>query len=174
MKNTCVDCGKNISFYPSRCVPCSIKKKDIPIEDIFLSKIKKTETCWIWTGPKAVTGYGLISKNYKKILTHRFSYEFHKGPIPYGKLIMHSCDNPPCINPDHLSIGTNRENQLDSMAKGRRPKGENHWNSKLSSSDVLKIRELNGIISHQKISNIFGVNRTTISDIVARKHWVHI
>ena len=77
--------------------------------------------CWEWTGTKTRGGYGLISDKRRKKLTHRVYYEFYTGePIPQGKILMHLCDNPPCVNPEHLAVGTQRDNVNDMYAKGRR------------------------------------------------------
>ncbi|NDC95747.1 HNH endonuclease [bacterium] len=101
-------------------------------EELFFSKVLKTESCWIWTGFRFPFGYGnfYIGKN-KNISTHRYSYELHKGEIPEGMVVMHTCDNPPCVNPEHLVLGTQGDNLRDMMAKGRKDysiqSGDNHW-----------------------------------------------
>ncbi len=90
----------------------------------FLSKIKKTKTgCWEWTGTRSPYGYGSFAEKGKTFRAHRFSYELFKGPITKPE-ICHKCDNPPCVNPEHLFQGTRSENQRDSVAKKR------HVNSK--------------------------------------------
>ena len=90
-----------------------------------LSKIKKTESCWLWTG---VTdhGYGRISMQRKTLAAHRIAFEHFKGPIPDGLFVLHKCDNPPCCNPDHLFLGTHKDNMADCVAKGR------HWSANLA------------------------------------------
>ena len=90
----------------------------------FFRKVRKTNSCWEWTG--AVAGnnkYGAFWDGEKVVRAHRFSYEIHKGMLQEGKIIMHSCDNPVCVNPDHLSVGTQSENMKDCAAKGRRKPG---------------------------------------------------
>lgn len=77
--------------------------------------------CWVWTGTTTRGGYGLISDAGRKRLVHRVYYEHYTGqPIPEGKILLHTCDNPPCINPEHLLVGTQRDNMNDMYAKGRR------------------------------------------------------
>ena len=84
----------------------------------FWEKVQKTTTCWNWTAAKR-NGYGVIKIDKKLIAVHRLSYEMHKGRIPAGLMICHSCDNPLCVNPDHLFLGTGSINMRDAMSKGR-------------------------------------------------------
>lgn len=88
------------------------------VEKRFFSKVDKTETCWLWTGHKTL-GYGKIAMGRGNLMwAHRVSYVLHKGEIPEGKLIMHSCDNPPCVNPAHLELGNYSENLIDAYKRG--------------------------------------------------------
>jgi hypothetical protein len=77
--------------------------------------------CWIWTGRRYTKGYGQASFRGRNIRAHRYAYEAWKGPIPAGMMVLHSCDNPPCVNPDHLRIGTARDNMMDAIQRGRAP-----------------------------------------------------
>ena len=85
----------------------------------FLGKIIKTGDCWIWQAALNPHGYGFFGYNGRQTLVHRVSYMFHKGEIPYGLVIMHTCDTPSCVNPAHLIAGTQKENIQDCIAKGR-------------------------------------------------------
>lgn len=87
--------------------------------DRFNSRINKTETCWLWTGTVRGKGYGWFQIDGKRKAAHRFSYETFKEPIEPGKVIMHTCDNPLCVNPEHLVQGTQKENIRDAITKGR-------------------------------------------------------
>ena len=108
-------------------------KNPRPLIDRFFEKIIKTNTCWIWNGPKNKGGYGFFSKGRRidgKILAHRYSFEIHNKIKPNSLYVLHKCDNPPCVNPDHLYLGTQVENMSDAAIRGRMPKGKKHWNYK--------------------------------------------
>lgn len=89
------------------------------LKDRFYGKIKKTKTCWYWTACVSSFGYGQISVNGKSVGAHRISWEIHNGSILDGLHVLHKCDNPPCVNPDHLFLGTNKDNVEDRYVKGR-------------------------------------------------------
>lgn len=91
----------------------------IPIHIRFWKKVKKTDGCWLWMGSKPGGKYGGISHNGKQQMAHRVSWELHNGKIPDGMACCHHCDNPPCVRVDHLFLGTRKDNQQDSVKKGR-------------------------------------------------------
>ena len=129
--------------------------------------IDEATGCFNWT--KSLRGgYGPININGKMKLVHRISYELHKGKIPVGMCVLHRCDNPKCCNPEHLFLGTNRDNVNDKMAKGRRGK----CNAKLTIETVNEIREKYIEISTCKqLALEYGVSYGTIYAIITNRSW---
>jgi hypothetical protein len=126
--------------------------------------------CWLWVGKSTVLGYGQLRDQY----AHRFSYELHKGPAN-GLHVLHTCDMPACVNPDHLFLGTQRDNMCDMHAKGRNDKnrkGELAARAVLKVSQVLDIR--NDPRSIRALGKIYGVHSSTIDAIKHRRSWKHI
>lgn len=182
---TCKSCGKEFGAVPSQksrycSVDCRTSGAKLTREEAFWRHVEKTDTCWIWTGGKAYGGYGQMGhkENGKTIQTiaHRFSYELHKGPIPDGMVILHTCDNPPCVNPDHLSVGTQKDNIHDAIAKGRARRnyaGRPHKPyAKLKESDVAQIREMHksGMMPRE-IAGRFDTSVNSIRNIVNGVTW---
>jgi len=126
--------------------------------------------CWYWLGSTNGT-YGHIMINGKIGTAHRASYSIYKGD-PKEFHVLHSCDNTLCVNPDHLFLGTHAENMKDRDDKGRVGRGERHGHSKLTSAQVIAIRDaaLHGL-THLSIANYFKMKRESIRDIVKRKNW---
>jgi hypothetical protein len=112
----------------------------IAMKERLMSKIKTINGCWVWQGVKRKGGYGRIRINGKIFTTSRVSYELFVGHIPEGLFVCHTCDNPPCIRPDHLFLATHQENDQDKANKGRAKYGEQHWNAKLTTSEVVAIK----------------------------------
>lgn len=142
----------------------------------FESKFRVTPGCWIWEAGKGATGYGRFRKeNYgKTVMAHRFSYELYVGPIPEGFVILHACDNPACVNPSHLSVGTHYDNVVDRMNKDRsfKPKGELHPHATLTEAQVIAIRS-----DRRKqclIAADYGIRPNHVSQIKTGKLWPHI
>ena len=89
------------------------------IDARFWSKVVKADGCWEWTAYRDPLGYGRLNVDGVPVLAHRLAYELEHGAIPDGMCILHRCDNPPCVNPDHLWLGTQADNSLDMASKGR-------------------------------------------------------
>jgi len=96
------------------------RKLRTPLEERFWPKVDKTGDCWLWTGWRNDEGYGYIRDVGRIVRAHRASYELTQGAIPEGMMVLHKCDNPPCVRPDHLRLGTNGDNMIDMYSKGRR------------------------------------------------------
>ena len=164
--------------------------EQILIDRFFTKFTKLTKSdCWEWQGNRDTSGYGTTKRKGKVHKAHRLSYTIHNGEIPYGLCVCHTCDNPPCVNPKHLWVGTQRENQLDCNKKKRRakgishrshlypsqtPKGESSGMSKLTEENVRFIK--NNLSKHTQthLAKLFNVNQTTVSVIATGKSWKHI
>lgn len=146
--------------------------------------------CWLWTGATDRYGYGNL-KSFGKGLAHRISFEIKNGLIEHGKSICHRCDNPACVNPDHLFIGTHKENMMDAAKKGRmasgerngtktkpetRPRGELCSFAKLNEHAVKELRKeySMGGITMEKIALKHGITTVTAWKVINRKSWAHI
>lgn len=131
------------------------------------------DKCWNWTGVCNKDGYGCLMVDRSNVRTHRFSWELHFSKIPDGLLVCHYCDNPPCVNPYHLFLGTNKDNIEDRDNKNRQAKGESHGNTKLTYHQVKEIRRLcnEGKFSQRKIAKMFNIGKTAVGDIHNNKRW---
>jgi hypothetical protein len=147
-------------------------------EKRFLEKVKKTERCWIWSGNVANKDrpYGRIQINGQRITAHRLSYLVYRGDIPAGLCVCHTCDNPRCVNPDHLFLGSDLENIADCILKGRHTRGDKHGNKKLSEAKVREMRHLykTGKYTQQQLADKYDIPRTYCNVIINRKQWKHV
>lgn len=117
--------------------------------------------CWEWCGKRDAAGYGVLNLDQVPHRTHRLAYETWVGSIPDGLLIRHKCDNPPCINPEHLETGTHADNARDKVKRGRAPR-------KLTEQDVLDIRREYGygVLTQQMLADVYGVSRSTVGNVM--------
>jgi hypothetical protein len=156
----------------------------IPIETRLkrMISIDTLSGCWNWQGSTR-NGYGRLiigsrtDGSRKSAQAHRVSYEAFIGAIPEGLEVCHRCDNPSCINPDHLFSGTRQDNIDDRQAKGRNnpPKGETHPMAKLTAIDVLSMRRLRSTgQTYQSIADRFGVNKKTAMQAIKLEQWAHV
>lgn len=148
-----------------------------PFEDRFIPE--PNSGCWIWLGATNNKGYGVLSikkdGSWKVVLATRFSYELHHGPIQPGLCALHKCDTPICINPDHLFLGTKRDNTLDAVRKGRIKFGETNGVARLTSDQVIAIRDELAIgASQAELAAKFQIHQSEISRIASRKRWARI
>jgi len=132
------------------------------------------DACWAWIGAKDRAGYGRLrsQRNQGDFIAHRLSWEFHRGGIPNGLWVLHHCDNPPCVNPAHLFLGTCADNIADRNAKGRTAAGSRVAQSKLLEGEVEDIRAALGRKELRRvIAARFGVSPGTIDCIAAGRTW---
>lgn len=159
--------------------------KGTTFEQRFWANVLKggPDECWPWTASASKEGYGRIRRCGKLVVAHRASYEMHIGPIPEGMKVCHTCDNPPCVNPKHLWIGTDGDNTRDSITKGRPrgakipvpPRGEKCVFSVLVASQVLEMRRLSQDgWCNQDLAAKFQIDKSGVSRIICRKRWTHI
>lgn len=152
--------------------------KDDAVVERFWSRVDigDPEDCWEWTWGRANAGYGCMCFKGGRILyTHRIAYALTYGEIPRGLLVIHTCDNPPCVNPAHLEIATNRENILDAKEKGRLAKGEKHGSHVLSEKQVRWMLHLLNLGTPMKCLMLrYNVSRQTIQDIKYDRAWRHV
>jgi len=136
--------------------------------------------CWDWGGYLHIAGYGQFKCNRKTLLAHRFVWTIVFGEIPEGLCVCHKCDNKGCVNPNHLFLGTQKDNIQDMISKGRRGKcgtkkgsnvGERHHNAKLTNEQVLEIVRLKGEHTERNLGYMFGVHSSTISMIHTGRNW---
>jgi transcriptional regulator with XRE-family HTH domain len=150
----------------------------------FESKFEKAAGCWNWKSA-TVKGYGVLQLSSPRILVKapRMSWLIYRGVIPEGLMVLHTCDNPLCVNPDHLFVGSAADNTRDARSKGRlrgnvnasgQKPGEAHPMAKLSLTKMLEVRRLaqRKEMSQQKIAKLYGISQQQVSKIVRGVRWV--
>lgn len=168
------------------------KISDLPVR--LSNKIKNAGDCWIWTGTKNKGGYGQFGSDGKIVSVHRYVWKYFNGGILNGLFVLHKCDVRNCVNPDHLFLGTAKDNAVDKVSKGRGakgkrsgrhthpesvPRGENHSNSKLTQIQVDEIRNYyrkgkrggDKGYSQTVLAKRYSVSQQQIGKIVNRKSW---
>lgn len=131
--------------------------------------------CWIWTSTCDEPGYGILGFGKRNVFAHRISYEIFVGPIPDGLITRHTCDNPPCVNPAHLLLGTDADNSDDKVSRKRHAHGVAHSHAKLDDDAIREIRTLRAAgRMYKDIAPIYGVHPGTIGGIVRGERWKHV
>jgi hypothetical protein len=158
-------------------------RKCRPLKERFDQKYipEPNSGCWLWTGATNRLGYGSIGSGRRKangggtIEAHVASWRLAHGDVPSGLFVCHRCDNPSCVNPAHLFLGTPRENSQDAVKKGRMPKGDAHPGAALTSDCVRRIRKLRNVgLTYREIGEQIGVNAGTVGCVVRGKTWIHV
>ncbi len=149
------------------------------IEDRFWEKVHKTESCWVWTGCRfGETGYGAFCpRGTAPRGAHRVSWELaHGTPIPEGMWVLHECDNPICVRPDHLKLGTAKDNSEDMVQKRRHLRNGIHPRGKLDPKMVQAIRLVHAgmLVSGAELGRMFGIPEDQVHDIVTGKTWKYL
>lgn len=150
----------------------------------FFDKVITSEDgCWIWTACTVRDGYGRVGVNGKLMLAHRYIFEQMYGPIPDGMEVCHICDNPPCVRPDHLFLGSHKDNMLDRDLKGRQArnagkKGERSHLAKLTDAQAAEIKQSyrprDSVFGGRALALHYGVSKATISLLVRGQTWTHV
>ncbi len=203
VESTCKRCGKAFLVWPRKIrrgkgLYCSraCQNSAEPLPERFWKLVQKSEGCWLWQGHiNSKNGYGIISigpkGNAKGYRVHRVAWELTHGAIPENLLVCHHCDVPTCVNPEHLFLGTHKDNMADKTAKGRTPKGDNHparrhperlargekhYRAKVTEAVVLNMRQryASKEATIAELAAESGLSCYGVQDIIKRRSWSHI
>ena len=141
-------------------------------EQLYRSLRKTKNGCWLWTLSVTSSGYGQMYVGRVAAPAHRMSWIVHNGPIPKGIFVCHKCDNPRCINPDHLFLGSHSDNMGDMTRKGRSTRGSKNPRAKFTEAQIQEIRSSKK--SRKELAEKYGVWPETIWGIRTRRYWKHV
>lgn len=147
------------------------------LSERFWSKVDRSGECWEWQGAKYRNGYGYLTVNGKRAQSaHRTSYALHYGPFPKELCVCHRCDNKACVRPEHLFLGTHKDNMADAVSKGRMHPGSRHGIAVLTERDVYSIRVQyhSGEATASELAKRYGVRYATIDLILIGANWKHV
>lgn len=186
LERPCLECGVVFRPEPYKAKtakfcghPCRIVSMQRLKPEKFWHKVQKSDGCWEWQGCIMADGYGCFGANgmgHGRPVAHRVSWVFHFGDVPQGLLVCHHCDNRRCVRPDHLFLGTPKANMQDAVSKGRMARGERAGAAKMTSNQVLQIRDKHSLmgISYAELSREYGIGETTVSRAANGLTWKHL
>lgn len=153
----------------------STNSLDLSAEERFWMKVVRPEdpaACWVWVGAKDGTGYGRLNLPSLSRSAHRAVFALLGKPVPKGVVVCHRCDNPACVNPDHLFLGSMADNQADMARKNRSAHGSKSPHAKLTEADVRRVIAMREAgLQHGEIATAVGVHRVTVTDILSGRTW---
>jgi hypothetical protein len=146
--------------------------------ETFWNNVDKTGSCWTWRGATQKDGYGILTYQRKFYLAHRLSYLLAHGIVPDGLNICHTCDNPVCVNPDHLFAGTQLDNVRDMINKSRQVnlKGSSHGMAKLTEAQVSAIRAeyVPYVVTSRHLSDKYCITVSSVKSVLQHRQWKHV
>lgn len=163
----------------------NLKDRKLPARVRFWKRVNKNgpthptlDRCWDWVGYSRKDGYGILGVGGNLVKVHKYSWELANGEIPSGLSVLHQCDRPCCVNPNHLYLGTQQDNIRDMSERDRIPLGEDKWSAKLTVEIVLEIRKVYKPFCRRNgthaLARRFGVSGATVQAIIKRKKWKHV
>lgn len=158
-------CARHYAAWRRNGDPTEIRQRQIhgkTLSERFEAYVQRGPGCWEWTSARNEPGYGVLRIGEGNKLAHRLSWELEHGPIPSGLIVLHRCDNPGCVRPDHLLLGTHADNNADMWAKGRGV-------AKLTESIANLIRESEG--TNTEVGRRFGISRVWVAKIRSGQAW---
>ena len=179
----CQQCGSPFDIVPARlgkaryCSPtCYHEATRVDPVRRFWERVQKTDNCWVWTGATfhGNLGYGVVYDSGKTRSAHRYSWELHHGAIPDGMMVCHHCDNPRCVRPEHLFLGTHEDNMLDAVRKRRHTHGESHGMARLTDDAVREIRRSYDGTNRDELAERYGIAPASVWRIATRRSWKYL
>lgn len=167
----------NGRFCSRACVGIGANSDRRPISERFWERVDRSGSCWLWVRYLDRDGYGVFDPSHenRERRAHRWSWILANGPIPDGAIVCHTCDNPSCVNPSHLFLGTTQDNVSDKVSKMRHAHGSRVGGAKLTDDAVRELRTLRrGGWTLDALSERYGIHRASVSHIARGDTWKHV